>query len=49
MTSQPEPHSLRTPIPGWLRALGIAALAAIGAGASYAIAIAAANFSRIGV
>jgi hypothetical protein len=42
------PPAPRT-IPGWLRALGVIALAAIGAAAAYAVAIAAANFSRIGV
>jgi hypothetical protein len=36
-------------VPIWLRALGAVALAAIGAGAAYAVAIAATNFARIGV
>ena len=38
-----------THVPLWLRALGGVALAAIGAGMLYAVAIAFANFSRIGV
>ena len=37
------------PIPVWLRAIGVIALAAIGAAAAYAVAIGAANFGRIGV
>ena len=43
------PHSSRPPVPVWLRALGVLALAAIGAGAAYAIAIGISNFARIGV
>jgi hypothetical protein len=42
------PPAPRT-IPGWLHALGVVALVAIGAAAAYAVAIAAVNFSRIGV
>jgi hypothetical protein len=41
--------SIPRPIPGWLRAIGAIALAAIGAAATYAVAIGAANFARIGV
>jgi hypothetical protein len=37
----------RTPL--WLTALGVIALAAIGASLAYAVAIGVANFSRIGV
>jgi hypothetical protein len=47
--SQRASGSLPRPIPIWLRALGVVALAAIGAAAAYAVAIGAANFSRIGV
>jgi hypothetical protein len=36
-------------VPAWLTALTVLALAAIGASLAYAVAIAAANFSRIGV
>ena len=39
----------RPKVPLWLRALGGVALAAIGGGMLYAVAIAVANFSRIGV
>jgi hypothetical protein len=39
----------RHTVPVWLRALGGVALAAIAAGMLYAVAIAVANFSRIGV
>ena len=35
--------------PVWLTALGVLALAAIGASAAYAVAIGIANLSRIGV
>jgi hypothetical protein len=44
-----ETDPLRSPVPIWLRAAGVFALAAIGAAAVYAVAIAAANFARIGV
>jgi hypothetical protein len=47
--SQRQPDSLRSPIPRWLCALGVLAIAAMAAGAAYAVAIGAANFSRIGV
>ena len=47
--SQRAPDPLPRAIPTWLRALGAVALAAIGAAAAYAVAIGAANFSRIGV
>lgn len=47
--SQRASDSILRPIPGWLRALGIVALAAIGAAAAYAVAIGVTNFSRIGV
>jgi hypothetical protein len=35
--------------PGWLRALGVFSLVALGAAAAYALAIGVANFPRIGV
>lgn len=42
--------SQRTPAaPIWLRALGALALTALGGAMLYAVAIGAANFSRIGV
>jgi hypothetical protein len=47
--SQRALDSIPRPIPGWLRAIGVAAIAAIGAAAAYALAIGAANFARIGV
>jgi hypothetical protein len=37
------------PSPGWLRALGVLALAAIVGSLGFAIAIGVANFARIGV
>jgi hypothetical protein len=37
------------PVPAWLRALGIAAVAAIAAAAIYAVAIGISNMPRIGV
>jgi hypothetical protein len=47
--AQRQPDSLRSPIPRWLRVLGALAIAAMAAGAVYAVAIGAANFGRIGV
>ena len=49
MVSQREPDSRPSPAANWLRALGAVALAAIGAAAAYAVAIAVINFAHIGV
>ena len=46
---QTRDPGVRPKVPVWLRALGGVALAAIGGGMLYAVAIAVANFSRIGV
>jgi hypothetical protein len=47
--AQRAPDSRRPSMPSWLIALGVVSLTAIAAAAAYAVAIAAANFSRIGV
>jgi len=47
--SQRSTDGIARPMPAWLLAIGVIALAAIGAAAAYAVAIGAINLGRIGV
>jgi|RhiMetdeSRZDD1v2_1073273.scaffolds.fasta_scaffold210404_4 hypothetical protein len=47
--SQRSTDGIARPMPAWLLAIGVIALAAIGAAAAYAVVIGAMNLARIGV